>query len=111
MVTRAAWCSLAVVAAACAVDLLGPGLLPRAGSGLSTTVCGKLLKPAIGLGTWLAPAKQMEQVVFDALRVGYRHIDCAPRYSKPRLVRFFGLVISVSSLQGVGRVLGNMDAE
>jgi 2,5-diketo-D-gluconate reductase A len=36
--------------------------------------------PQYGLGVWQVPAAQAEQVVSDALEVGYRHIDTAQMY-------------------------------
>ncbi|KAL2003818.1 hypothetical protein VTN02DRAFT_2172 [Thermoascus thermophilus] len=36
--------------------------------------------PAIGLGTWLSKAHEVENAVEHALRVGYRHIDTAAVY-------------------------------
>jgi len=36
--------------------------------------------PAIGFGTWRAPPHQVEVAVEQALRAGFRHLDCAPIY-------------------------------
>lgn len=36
--------------------------------------------PAIGIGTWQAPEKEVEEALNLALEAGYRHIDCAPVY-------------------------------
>lgn len=36
--------------------------------------------PAVGLGTWLAPAGEVQKAVRSALACGYRHIDCAAIY-------------------------------
>lgn len=37
--------------------------------------------PALGLGTWKIPQDVAAKVVEDAIRIGYRHIDCACDYA------------------------------
>lgn len=36
--------------------------------------------PAIGLGTWESPAGQVENAVYHAIKIGYRHLDGAAIY-------------------------------
>jgi L-glyceraldehyde reductase len=36
--------------------------------------------PAVGFGTWQAQAHEVESAVEQALKAGYRHIDCAAIY-------------------------------
>ena len=43
--------------------------------------------PIIGLGTWESTDRVVYQVVNDALRIGYRHIDCAAIYGNESGVR------------------------
>ncbi|OQV16790.1 Alcohol dehydrogenase [NADP(+)] [Hypsibius exemplaris] len=40
---------------------------------------GRLL-PSIGLGTWQGEPGEVERAVGEAIKVGYRHFDCAPVY-------------------------------
>jgi diketogulonate reductase-like aldo/keto reductase len=36
--------------------------------------------PAVGFGTWQAAPKEVENAAAEALKQGYRHIDCAAIY-------------------------------
>jgi diketogulonate reductase-like aldo/keto reductase len=42
--------------------------------------------PAVGFGTWQAPPREVEIAVEKALRVGYRHLDCAAIYRNEKEV-------------------------
>ncbi|OMJ21255.1 4-dihydromethyl-trisporate dehydrogenase [Smittium culicis] len=37
--------------------------------------------PQVGLGTWKIPKEVCKEVVFQAIKMGYRHLDCAPTYA------------------------------
>jgi len=36
--------------------------------------------PAIGFGTWKIPKETAAEAVYNAIKAGYRLIDCAPIY-------------------------------
>ena len=36
--------------------------------------------PRIGLGTWKSDQGQVEHAVYEAVKTGYRHVDCAAIY-------------------------------
>lgn len=40
----------------------------------------------VGLGVWKAPAEVTAQVVYDAVKIGYRHLDCACDYGNEKAV-------------------------
>ena len=42
--------------------------------------------PALGLGTYLSPPEKLEAAITEAVKAGYRHIDCAAVYGNEKAV-------------------------
>mmetsp|Transcript_50334 Transcript_50334/g.81605 ORF Transcript_50334/g.81605 Transcript_50334/m.81605 type:complete len:364 (+) Transcript_50334:47-1138(+) len=66
---------------------------PTATNGRAVKVCPALklartgnLMPVVGLGTWKIERGESAKVVEDAIRAGYRHIDCACDYGNEKEV-------------------------
>lgn len=47
-----------------------------------------VVMPLLGLGTWQLEGQRCEEAVYQALRVGYRHVDTAEAYHNEREVGF-----------------------
>ena len=54
--------------------------------------------PRIGLGTWKSEKGQVKRAVYEALKVGYRHVDCAAIYENEHEV---GAALQQAFSQGV----------
>jgi diketogulonate reductase-like aldo/keto reductase len=54
--------------------------------------------PCIGYGTWRCDPDKLQAAVVHALRVGYRHIDCAALYRNETIV---GAGIAQAIAEGV----------
>lgn len=42
--------------------------------------------PVIGFGTWRCDVEKLEPAVYEGIKLGYRHIDCAPIYRNEPVV-------------------------
>ena len=40
--------------------------------------------PALGLGTWKFDSGQGQNIIREAIKIGYRHFDCASRYENEK---------------------------
>lgn len=47
---------------------------------------GDTTLPGIGLGTWQAEPGVLEEALKEAVRLGYRHIDCAHLYGNEKAI-------------------------
>ena len=47
---------------------------------MQTISVGQANMPAVGLGLWKIDPQHVAQAVYDAIRVGYRHLDSAADY-------------------------------
>lgn len=56
--------------------------------------------PVVGLGTWKSAKGEVYGAVYDAIKMGYRHIDCAPIYENEAEV---GLAIKDAISDGIVR--------
>src|SRR3954468_9785714 len=56
--------------------------------------------PAVGLGTWKLPIPQAPGLVREALRLGYRHLDCACDYGNEPAV---GVGLATALREGICR--------
>jgi len=54
--------------------------------------------PLVGLGTWQAPAGQVEKAIVEALKAGYRHIDGAAVYGNEKEV---GAALQTAFSEGI----------
>jgi alcohol dehydrogenase (NADP+) len=54
--------------------------------------------PSIGLGTWKSESGEIYKAVIEAIKAGYRHIDCAPIYGNEKEI---GKALSDAFQQGL----------
>jgi len=56
------------------------GMIPGMHTELNLTLSDSGSMPTVGLGTWKIPNEQAPELVREAMRIGYRHLDCACDY-------------------------------
>lgn len=56
--------------------------------------------PALGLGTWKSEKGEVGKAILSAIRMGYRHIDCAPIYGNEKEI---GSALSEAFREGLVR--------
>ena len=81
-------------------SLFAPRSRPRAATGMALTVTlsnGRSM-PTLGFGTWRADSDKLGEAVLVALRLGYRHFDCAGLYRNEHIV---GAAIATAIAEGV----------
>lgn len=53
--------------------------------------------PCVGLGTWKLPREVAAGIVEEAIKMGYRHIDCACDYGNEVDIQHFSILFALSS--------------
>jgi len=53
---------------------------------IATRLSNGQLIPPIGLGTWQVKGGQIKTVIKEAIKLGYRHLDCAAIYENEQEV-------------------------
>jgi diketogulonate reductase-like aldo/keto reductase len=53
----------------------------------STLPLGSETIPSVGFGCWKLPNESAAEIIFKAIEIGYRHLDCAADYGNEKEVR------------------------
>lgn len=55
---------------------------------MAVTLSSGFKMPLVGFGVWRVEGKDIKDLVINAIKIGYRHFDCAGNFSHKNLIFF-----------------------